>query len=66
MNGYSNEWIFNLISLSDGKSYIISNNEMTKQKIEKLFESNFHENILILDKFMLRKEIIKKARNYKG
>jgi len=65
MNGYSNEWIFNLISLSDGKSYIISNNEMTKQKIEKLFESNFHENILILDKFMLRKEIIKKARNYK-
>lgn len=65
MNRYSDEWIFNLICLSDGKSYIISKNELAKKRIENLFELNFNKEILILNKFMLRKEIMKKARNYK-
>lgn len=63
MNTYNNEWIFNLICLNDGKSYIISNNELAKQKLEKLFDLKFSDGILILEKFMLRKEIIKKARD---
>lgn len=62
MNNYGDEWIINIICLNDGKSYIISKNKLTKEKIEKLFNLQFNEDILVLDKFMLRKEIIKKAR----
>jgi len=65
MNTYGNEWIFNLISLSDGKSYIMASDKTTKQGLEKLLKTSFNEDILTLDKFMLRKEIMKKARNYK-
>jgi len=59
-NSY-NEWMINIISLKDGKSYIITFSEKSKQDLEKLFNLRFNYDILALDKFMLRKEIIKKA-----
>ena len=59
----SPEWMLNIISLEEGKSYIIANNELVKRNIEKLFEKAFKTDIMELDSVWLRKEIIKKARN---
>lgn len=61
-SGYD-EWMINIISLEDGKSYIITDSEKTKLNLENLFNLKFDGDILILDKFMLRKEIIKKAQD---
>ena len=59
----SPEWMLNIISLEEGKSYIIANNELVKRNIEKLFEKTFKTDIMELDSVWLRKEIIKKARD---
>lgn len=56
------EWMINIISLEDGKSYIITNSDKSKKQLEKLFNKKFINDVMILNKFMLRKEIIKKAR----
>ena len=65
MNSYNEPWIFNLVCLNDGKSYIISNDDTTKKQMETLFNKKFENNILTLDKFLLRKEIMKKAYDFK-
>ena len=54
-------WMFNLISINDGKSYIIANNEKYKRNFEKLFNKQFEGDMMELDEFWLRKEILKKA-----
>lgn len=61
-NAYDKEWMLNIISLGDGKSYIIAEDKTTQSKLEKLFKSRFSKEVLTLDKFMLRKEIVKKAK----
>lgn len=66
MNSYNESWVFNLVCLDDGKSYIISNDDTTKKQMETLFSKKFKNNILILDNFLLRKEIMKKAYNFKN
>lgn len=63
LNRISEEWMLNLISLEDGKSYIIANNECVKIRLERLFNSTFTNDIMQLDNVWLRKEIIKKARS---
>ena len=63
LNKINEEWMLNLISLEDGKSYIIANNECVKIRLERLFNSTFTNDIMQLDKVWLRKEIIKKAKN---
>ena len=55
--------MLNLISLEEGKSYIIANNEIVKRKLERLFNKSFNKDIMELDSVWLRKEIIKKAKN---
>lgn len=55
------DWILNLIVLEEKKSYIISKNENSKKKIEKIFTLKFDKNILDLGMVWLRKEIIKKS-----
>ena len=61
MESYNEDWIMNLISLKDGKSYIIAIDDTVKAKIEKLFDLKFKDNIMELNDVWLRKEIIKKA-----
>lgn len=63
LNKINDEWMLNLISLEDRKSYIIANNECVKKKLERLFNNTFTNDILQLDNVWLRKEIIKKARS---
>lgn len=62
-SSYDN-WMINIISLIDGKSYIISECNKAKEILSNLFGETFDGDVLVLDKFMLRKEIIKKAAEH--
>ena len=55
-------WMINIISLEDGRSYLYCDSEETKAGLEKLFniKSN-HDKLVVLDNFILRKEILKRA-----
>ena len=63
LNHMDKEWMMNLISLEDAKSYIIAENTNVKVGLERLFNKSFEDDILELENVWLRKEIIKKARN---
>lgn len=63
------EWMMNVIALKDGKSYIYFSDfpgNATKDKLEKLFEKKARAGRIVLDKVMLRKEMMKLAREYKN
>ena len=60
LNTFKNPWLMNLISLKDGRSYLISNDENIKFNLETTFNCKFINNIAILSDVWLRKEIIKK------
>lgn len=59
--GVGNDWVVNIISLKSGKSYLMATSGQSKRKLEKLFGKKFSDDVMVLDKFMLRKEIIAKA-----
>lgn len=62
---YSKDWMLNVICLEDGKSYILSDSPTVEKNLESLFpETQFINHVLILEKFLLRKEIKKKAQEY--
>ena len=63
LNNINKEWMMNLISLEDAKSYIISEDIKVKAGLERLFNKPFEKDILELENVWLRKEIIKKAKN---
>ena len=63
LNHIDKEWMMNLISLEDAKSYIIAEDTKVKEGLESLFNKSFEDDILELENVWLRKEIIKKARN---
>ena len=58
------EWMMNVILLEEGKSYIYFGGDGVQQRLERLFGKKCeNDNLLILDKFLLRKQIMKKARD---
>lgn len=65
MNNYGNEWLINIISLQDNKSYILYSNEKVKNNLSKLFNCTFENEMLIINPAKLRKEIIKSALEFK-
>ena len=57
------EWLMNVISLEDGKSYLYFGGDNVRKRLEKLFDKQCDaDDLLVLDKFLLRKQIMKKAR----
>ena len=58
------EWIMNIMALEDGKSYIYFSDNKVGGKLEKLFTKNTEGGKIVLNKMMLRKEIIKLARGH--
>ncbi len=57
------EWMMNVISLEDGKSYIYFGGDGVKQRLEKIFDIEATQSdLLMLDNFLLRKQIMKMAR----
>ena len=60
-----NKWIINVISLEDGRSYLYCIDAETKVGLSELFGDDAdysQENLIILNDFILRKEILKRAR----
>lgn len=61
MNSYNNDWMLNIISLSNNSSYIMYSGDSVKNKLLELLDCKEENGILIKKPAMLRKEIIKKA-----
>ena len=58
------EWMMNVILLEEGESYIYFGGDGVKQKLEQLFDKKCEkDNLLVLDNFLLRKQIMKKVRD---
>lgn len=64
MNSYSSEWMLNIISLKDNSSYIMYSNEDIKNRLKELLDCDGND-ILIKTPAMLRKEIMRKALEFK-
>ena len=57
------EWLMNVISLKDGKSYLYFGGGAVQGRLEKLFGKRCDaDDLVVLDEFLLRKQIMKKAR----
>ena len=58
------EWMMNVISLEDGKSYIYFGGNDVRLRLERIFGTKaVQDDLLLLDKFLLRKQIMKMARD---
>lgn len=64
MNKYGDEWLMNIISLKENKSYILCSSETVRNNLYKLFNGNFEDDMLIITPAKLRKEIIKAALEF--
>ncbi len=62
-NRYGLKWLLNIICLEDGQSYIMAEDSTARQQLEIFFNKIFENGLLVLNRFMLRKEIMKKARD---
>lgn len=56
------EWMLNIISISSGHSYLITSDAIIQKKLSKLFNGKCEANYVVIDKCILRKEIIKIAK----
>ena len=65
MNSYDDNWLINIITLKDNKSYILASNDLVKNNLERLFAKKINDEFLIIEPNILRKEIMKKAYNFK-
>ena len=66
LDSIGTNWIMNVISLQQGKSYVMVSNSSIEKNIEKLLYGKFQNHIMICKEVFLRKEIIKMAREYKN
>lgn len=62
MNKNYNDWIINIICLKDGKSYILGDSNETVNKLNKIVRGKIVNNIIELEHFKLRKEILANAK----
>ncbi len=61
------EWIINVLSLNDGKSYILSGKKEISKKLSELFPTSEKiDKFIVLTPCMLRKEIMAHARSIKN
>ncbi len=64
MNGLSDVWFLNVISIKDNKSYFVCNNAFYRSKLSEVFGVKFEGDIAQTPKAILRKEIIKIAQSH--
>lgn len=57
-------WVFNMISLQEGISYLFCSDSEVKDKLLLVFSTQTEKDYIVLDQCLLRKEIIKIAREY--
>lgn len=61
LSSFGEDWMINIVSLKEGKSYLFYSNQRIKNNLETLFEVSSLEEYILLDTVWLRKEIMKKA-----
>jgi len=61
-NKLKDDYLINIICLSEGKSYIITTSNKVKEDMTNLFNKKFVEDVMDLEDIWLRKEIIRRAR----
>lgn len=61
LSSFGEDWMINIVSLKEGKSYLFYSNQQVKNNLEALFEVSSLEECILLDTVWLRKEIMKKA-----
>jgi inorganic pyrophosphatase len=64
MKNMSEIWLVNVISISEGVSYILSDSELIKTRLGNILDINFKDSIAISNRLWLRKEIIKQDIAY--
>jgi inorganic pyrophosphatase len=57
----SNVWMANIVSISDGKSYFVTQNEDVKQWAANVLDIPFDASVVPADRLWLRKEVMKAA-----
>lgn len=61
LNKFESKWLLNLICLQEGKSYIVTSDDLLLKDVQKLLKGNINECYLECEDIWLRKEIIKLA-----
>lgn len=59
LDSYGQEWMMNLISLKEGKSYLLAENPLIQKNLEEKIGGVFSSGQMVLDKAILRKELKK-------
>jgi inorganic pyrophosphatase len=59
LSGMDETWMANVVSIADGKSYIVAQNEKVKAWIAPLLHITFNGTVATADRLWLRKEIVK-------
>lgn len=59
------DWVLNLISITEGKSYFVSRNPLSRGKITKLLGCTFTNTVADAGRLWLRKEILKEASSHR-
>ena len=64
MAAKSENWFVNIVSISEGKSYLLCSNEIVQEWAEKVLDIQFTNNIAQANRLWLRKEIFKQDQSY--
>lgn len=60
----SANWFVNIVSISEGRSYLLCSNEIVQEWAEKVLGLHFVNNIAMSNRLWLRKEIFKQDQSY--
>jgi inorganic pyrophosphatase len=64
MAAKSENWFINIVSISEGRSYLLCSNRVVQEWAEKILDIQFTNNIARADRLWLRKEIFKQDQSY--
>jgi len=62
LGAISDDWVLNIISIEEGKSYFAADNPATQAKFGELMELDVSSGTAVADRLWLRKEILKRAQ----
>jgi inorganic pyrophosphatase len=64
MTAKSENWLINIVSISEGRSYLLCSNKIVQEWAEKVLDLHFINNIAQANRLWLRKEIFKQDQSY--
>lgn len=57
----SGAWAMNVVSISEGKNYLLADDEAVQASLAKILNTSFRDGLAVTDRLWLRKEIMKAA-----